>query len=120
MWTGLESRKFPRLKTNCQIFLQNDSERKSLISSTENIGVGGLCVIINQPLSKMSQVKIELDLQDGKEPIQCEGRVAWTVRKRSFNLMEHGHDTGIEFVNLSAEAARRIQELVGRFVAGKK
>lgn len=120
MWAGLESRKFPRVKTTCKIFLQHGSDAQPVKSSTENLGAGGLCVFLDRPLDKMSSVKIELDLQDGKNPIQCAGRVVWTVRKRSFKAGEQGHDIGIEFVNLPEQDMGRIAALVNRTGIPKK
>ncbi len=120
MWAGLESRKFPRVKASCKIFLQHGSDVQPVKASTENLGAGGLCIFLDRPLDKMSNVKIELDLQDGKNPIQCSGRVVWTVRKRSFKAGEEGHDIGIEFVNLPETDLSRISALVSRTGTAKK
>lgn len=119
MWDGLESRKFPRVKANCKIALQGVSGSQSVKASTENIGAGGICVILPQALDKMSRVQIELDLLDGKENVKCAGRVVWTVRKRSFKAGEQGHDTGIEFIDLSTEEANRIRGLVTQSITAR-
>lgn len=120
MWAGLESRKFPRIKANCKILIQDAGENKQVRSSTENIGAGGICVILDRALNKMSRVKLELDLHDGKNPIACVGRVAWAVRMRSFKTEEQGHDTGIEFIDLAPDHMMRIQELVKQASTLKK
>ena len=120
MWSGLESRKFPRIKTNCRIFIQDQEKKRSIESLTENLGAGGLCVILDQALERMSKVKIELDLKDGKNSIGCDGRIVWAVRKRSFNPSEQGYDVGIEFINLSSENTNRLNELINRSAIGTK
>jgi len=120
MWAGLESRKFPRVKANCKILIQSTGENTQMRSATENIGAGGICVILDRALDKMSQVKLELDVRDGKAPIECAGRVVWAVRKRSFKTDEQGHDIGIEFVDLTPDCMTRIQSLVNQASASKK
>ncbi len=112
MWGGFESRKFPRLKADCAIHIKQIDGGKSIKSVTENIGMGGICVILNESLQKFSQVKMDLDLSDGGEKISCEGRVVWIVPSRDFVSEKLTHDTGIEFMSLPENARQRIDRLI--------
>ena len=112
MWGGFESRKFPRVKTDCSIFIKQVNGGRVISAATENIGTGGICVILNEPLQKFSKIKMELNLTDGEMPISCDGRVAWIVPSRDFLTEKLTHDTGIEFVNLPEPARGRIERAV--------
>lgn len=113
MWDGFDHRKFPRVNAECRIYIKKDQSQSSpLIAKTENIGVGGLCVVLREALPKLSSLRIQLDLQDGEGPIQCAGRVAWTVESRDFVSEEKTHDTGIEFMDLNDLSRERIKRVI--------
>jgi len=109
MWQGFEARQFPRIHTACSIFIQAVDHSELIKAKTENIGTGGICVILDEPLAKLSTVKIELDLEDGEEPIRCEAKVVWIVEKREFNSNKHLHDTGMVFSHIGREAKVRLE-----------
>ena len=113
MWDGFESRKFPRLKADCHIYLEHSSGEEPVATKTENIGIGGFCVILSKELPKLSKVKVCLDLLDGEKPIACEGRIVWTVASRTFGSDKLTHDTGVEFLDISEQARNRIKQLIG-------
>lgn len=112
MWGGFEARKFPRVKTDCKIYIQNAEGGKSVQATTENIGIGGVCIILERPLEKFSSIQLDLDLGDGGDKLRCDGRVIWTVPSRDFATSKESHDTGIEFLNLSESSRQRIVRLV--------
>ncbi len=112
MWDGFEARKFPRVKADCQIHIEHPEQGKVIAVKTENIGIGGFCVILSQALPKLSQVRVELDLQDGNHPISCDGRVVWTVASKTFGSSKLNHDTGVEFVNIPEFSRERIRRLL--------
>ena len=118
MWDGLESRKFPRVRTSCQIEIRQGEANQTVASTTENLGKGGFCTVLKQPLVKMSRVRIKLDLGDGGGPVECEGRVVWAVENRSFQSAQRAHDTGIEFVGLSKTNEERILRIIGQYNHG--
>lgn len=112
MWDGLEGRKFPRVKANCQIYIEMPNLASPISATTENIGVGGICVVLKQQIPKFSKLRLELDVADGDGPILCEGRVVWSVESREFHSGQSTFDTGIEFLNMEDIAVRRIRYLI--------
>ena len=73
---------------------------------TENIGQGGICAVLKKSLSKFVPVELALYLENGELPICCDARVVWVVKSKS------NYDTGIEFINLKAKDAKRIERIV--------
>lgn len=112
MWDGLEGRKFPRVSAGCQIFIETLNDAQPVVAKTENIGAGGICVVLDRALQKFSKLRVELNLEDGGGSIVCNGRVVWNVESRDFHTAQSTFDTGIEFLNLSDDAAGRIRRLI--------
>ncbi len=81
----MDQRRFPRVHHQCVVSLRQAHARPSIAASTENIGIGGVCVLIDQGLDIFAPVDVELNLEDGQPPIACRGMVAWVVRRRELN-----------------------------------
>ncbi len=106
MWQGIDNRKFPRANYPCKIVVIKSGSSQHFSTHTENIGKGGVCVVLEKALEKFCPVELTIYLQDGRHPLECDGRVVWTVKgKQAF-------DTGIEFLNLQAEDAQRIERII--------
>lgn len=117
MWSGINKRKFPRAQYKCKVaILGESSDVNSTDLVTENIGVGGLCFLINKKLPLFSELDVELSLDPQKAPILCKGKVMWVVRQSSFDKSEEKYDTGIEFVGMSDNDKKIIEQLI----SGKK
>jgi len=118
-WDGLNRRKFPRVNYPCLVVIRKGtSEDKDVfLTHTENIGVGGVCVILKQDLKMFSPVDLELDLMDLGNHIKCRGKVVWNVQ-RSMDQTKKPlfYDIGIEFEDLDDEERARLQEVVQRLV----
>ena len=112
MWDGFEARKFPRVKADCQIYMERLAGEDSITTKTENIGLGGFSVVLSRALQKLSKIKIYLDLADGGQPISCEGRVVWTVASKTFGSDKLTHDTGVEFLDISQSVKERLKNLI--------
>lgn len=114
MWGGINARKFPRVKYDCHVILKYGKQPKQFKTHTENIGPGGICVILNTPLDIFSQVGVKIMFQNGKTSLECIGRIVWIVK--SSILQSNGakdiFDVGIEFVNLSDENKNRIETII--------
>lgn len=110
-WSGLDQRKFPRIRHACVVSLRQASARPSIATTTENIGVGGVCVLLGQGLDIFAPVDLELALNDGRPPLACRGMIAWVVRRREMNRPPI-FDTGIEFVNLDPDDRGRLDQLL--------
>lgn len=115
MWQGVDRRRFPRANYPCKIIVVKKGQAKKFSTNTENIGVGGVCVILNQELDRFSEVELILFLEDKQLPIYCDGRIVWTVKRLDATIPKGTPsqiDTGVEFVNLKEKDKLRIEKVV--------
>ncbi len=113
LWEGIDKRNFPRVKHRCLIQISKADREERIDTFTENIGAGGICVIVSKPFEIFDTVSLELHLDDGGSPIQCKGSVVWTVRDHTIKGEgSDNYDTGIEFIEISDEDRNRISGLV--------
>lgn len=114
MWGGIDRRKFPRARYKCLIYIGKKNSAKTISTHTENIGAGGICVILNEDLGLFQGVNLEIALENGiASNITCSGTVVWVVKKhlvKEKDAMQY--DTGIEFVDINKEAGNRISEII--------
>lgn len=121
-WDGINRRKFPRVNYPCLVTIRHQQEEKDVfLTHTENVGIGGVCVILKKGLKMFSPVEIELDLLDMEQHIKCAGRVVWSIRRKSNEeLKPLFYDVGVEFGDLPAENRRRLEGIIQRLEkAGK-
>jgi len=113
MWNGIDRRKFPRAVYKCLITIKRRLTSKTISTQTENIGAGGICVLIKEDLGLFQGVDLEIYLDDGKGAVKCGGTVVWVVKKASGrskgNVM---FDTGIEFIDIRPADQDRIALIV--------
>lgn len=111
MWNGINRRKFPRANYPCIISVKRKGSPDTISTQTENIGLGGICVMLPKDLGIFSPVEIRLDLLDSHPVIESDGTVAWVVKKTEDkkNIM---FDTGLEFTNLKRKDEDRIYNIV--------
>lgn len=115
VWEGIDERRFPRVKYKCLITVLGDEQKKPISAFTENIGTGGLCVIIKKSFRIFDSISLDIDLDDGMGPVLCKGTVVWVVK--SHRMSKSGKDTydvGIEFLGLLEEDKQRIANIVKR------
>lgn len=112
MWEGLDQRKFPRLKLQCDIDLRDERGAFRISAITDNIGAGGVCVILPRALERSARVALELHLADGLRPVGCAGKICWVVMRRVLFQHNASYDTGIEFLDILEEDRSRIRKLV--------
>lgn len=119
MWDGINRRRFPRVHYKCVIRLQKKESSKTIATNTENIGAGGICVILDEDLGLFQGVNLEIDLESGlPSNIKCSGTIVWVVKKRE--IKDKGitkYDTGIEFVDIDEKSAQRVAEIVEAHLA---
>jgi hypothetical protein len=106
MWQGVDNRRFPRAVYPCKIAVIKAGANEQFSTRTENIGKGGICVILRKGLEKFSPVTLTIYLEDGDPPLECDGRIVWTVKHKEI------FDTGIEFLNIQAKDLERIERIV--------
>lgn len=113
MWNGINRRKFPRANYECNITIKKRLNEKCIATRTENIGAGGICVLINDDLGLFQGVDVELRIDDGVDPIKSGGTIVWVVKKVDPDHKEKFiFDTGIEFIDIRPEDRDRISAVV--------
>ena len=111
MWSGINRRKFPRATYPCRITVRRKDRPDILSTHTENIGLGGICVILPKDLGIFAPVEIQLDLLDGTALVECDGAIVWIVPSKK-DKKEESFDTGIEFTNLKRKDEVRIANII--------
>jgi len=122
-WDGLNRRKFPRIKYPCLVVIRNDEEGAGdiILTHTENIGIGGVCIILKQNIKMFSEVNLEIDLLDLGDHIKCKGKVVWNVRRKSEDDHKPAfYDIGVEYENLVKKDKERLEVIIQRIVKNNK
>lgn len=113
MWDGINRRKFPRANYDCHITIKKRLTSKMISTQTENIGAGGICVIIKDDLGLFQGVDLEVFIDNGDNPpMKCGGTVVWVVKKSTTKKGAYVYDTGIEFIDMRPEDRDRITDVV--------
>ncbi len=119
-WDGLDRRKFPRVKYPCLIVLrhgESENDKEVILTHTENLGVGGVCVVLKQNVKMFCPVEVELDLLDLGNHIKCPGKVVWNVRRKmEDNQKPLYYDIGIEFNDLNKNERDRLEVVVTKCI----
>lgn len=84
-----------------------------LTAVTENIGLGGVCVLLELGLDVFSPVELELNLGDGRDPLKLQGTIVWAVRRRELKKGAT-FDTGIEFAQMTQEDRARLEAVIDK------
>ncbi len=115
-WDGLNRRRFPRVACPCRVVIRAaDGEERAFLTHTENIGVGGVGVLLRAGLKVFTPVELEVDLLDLEENLRCRGRVVWSVRRKESDPEKPlFHDIGIEFHDIGDRDRRRLEALIER------
>jgi Tfp pilus assembly protein PilZ len=118
VWDGVDKRKFPRANYKCLVTVRKKSGMQTYTTQTENIGAGGICVILPEPLAIFSHVDLVITLLHGMPPLKCAGSIVWAVKSSNPKKAKiNCYDTGVEFVDLPKEDAARVNKVVNDLVA---
>lgn len=112
MWDGFNKRKFPRLNLRCDIEIHSQEVSAPVRAMTQNVGVGGVCVLLDKPLERFSRCRLRLELGAAAQEVQCEGRVVWIVPTRDIKHRKTSYDTGVEFVDLAPERREDVRKFL--------
>lgn len=118
MWQGMDQRRFPRANYKCIVTLRQEGKPSTVSTTTENIGLGGICILLEKSLDIFSAVDLELSLDDGKPPVRVQGTVVWVVRRRDVKKGPN-FDTGVEFADISAEEKARLEAVIDKALSNK-
>ena len=115
-WDGMNRRKFPRVTYPCLITLRQDmGEVDVILTHTENIGIGGVGVIIKKSLKMFAPVELEIDLLDTEDHVKCQGKIVWSIRRKSEETIKPlYYDIGIEFNNINPKDQERLDQVIRR------
>ena len=116
-WEGLNRRKFPRVKYPClaTVWYEGAEEEDTFLTHTENLGIGGVCIIFNKRLKLFTPIKLEIDLLDMEDHILSEGKVVWVVQCKNVDARKPvAYDIGIEFGQLKESDQQRVSRIVQR------
>lgn len=112
MWDGFNKRKFPRLNLRCEIVIHPNDKTPPLVRLTENVGSGGVCVMLDKPLERFSHCQVRIELEEKLPPIECRGRIVWNVPVTKPKSKNPNFDTGIEFVDLQPESLGALKKFI--------
>ena len=112
-WSGIDVRRGVRVAFECVVIVKKKESSLIFRTQTENISVGGVCVILERGLLKDTPVEIELFLPDVPIPITCGGRVAWSVKRNEYVKRKSLHfDIGLEFIDITQEDKSRLRRII--------
>ncbi len=110
VWQGIDNRRFPRIEYPCMVIVLRSDIKNTFSTHTENLGVGGMCIVIPKELPRFCLVDVLLYLQSEPTPIECSGRAVWVVKK------EKKFDIGIEFIDLRETDRLKIERIVQKWL----
>lgn len=116
----IEKRRFPRASIACKISTIFGERLLVFESHTENIGEGGIRVILEENLNISTIVDIELFLSEKELPIRCKGEIAWDKEMKPEKIRPRLFDTGIKFTEINDYAREEIRKLVNTLLAQGK
>jgi hypothetical protein len=114
VWDGFNKRKFPRLHLTCEVVVYPQGRERAVKTITENVGMGGLCLMLDEPLERFDRCKVTLELKDGEPPVQCTGRSVWVVPNRELKSSAKSYDTGIEFLDIDDFSRQRLRSFLSQ------
>jgi hypothetical protein len=91
--------------------ISSNGLQEAILTHTENIGLGGLCITLKNEIKLFTPVEMEIDLLDIDEHIKSKGKVVWNVRRKSIEEVKPMfHDTGIEFTEIHKRDEDRLRK----------
>ena len=117
-WEGRDRRKFPRVMYPCMVkVISSDRSQGPVLTHTENIGMGGLCITLKSEIKLFTIVDLEVDLLDLDEHILPKGKVVWIVRRKAIEKVKPMfYDIGIEFTEISKRDHERLRDDLQRLI----
>ena len=118
-WEGLNRRRFPRVKYPCLVTVwygeEGEGERETFLTHTENLGIGGSCIICHKRFKMFAPIEMEIDLLDMEGHVRCKGKIVWVVQRKDPDSRKPlTYDIGVEHEDLNEEDKRRVSKIVQR------
>lgn len=118
MWDGFNQRKFPRIHLNCNIGIVPADGARTITAKTENVGIGGVCVVLDEALERFQSCKLKLNLDGKQKKIECAAQVAWVVPTKKAKARKTHYDTGLEFVDIDDNTKKMIETFLAAHTKG--
>jgi len=113
LWEGIDKRKFPRINYRCLIRVSDRGREEVFETFTENVGAGGICVILGKEFDLFKMANLDLYFSEKEGPISCQGTIVWVIRRRPLNTKDtNEYDVGIEFTDISDKDKVRVASMV--------
>ena len=110
-WQGMDRRKFPRVMYPCMVKVISSGTQQQILTHTENIGQGGICVTLKDQIKLFTPVEVEIDLLGIDKHICPKGKVIWNVRRKSIEKTKPMfYDIGVEFTEISKRDQEYLRE----------
>ncbi|PIW64868.1 MAG: hypothetical protein COW13_00340, partial [Candidatus Omnitrophica bacterium CG12_big_fil_rev_8_21_14_0_65_50_5] len=98
-----------------EIKVKRTEDGNIIQSTTENVGVGGVALILDKSLDRFSICELRFKPSPEDAEIVCAGKVMWIVPMKDAHGRKTRYDVGIEFTGLAEEDAERIRAAVEEF-----
>ncbi|MBU9888512.1 MAG: PilZ domain-containing protein [Candidatus Omnitrophica bacterium] len=112
IWDGFNKRKFQRVHLTCDVVVQPQGKSKAYKAVTEDIGMGGVSVMLEDALGRFDRCTISIELKDGEPPVQCLGRSVWVIPSGQTGSTKKSFDTGIEFLEIDDPSRKRLRSFL--------
>ncbi len=110
MWDGFDKRRFQRINLQCEISIKSEEAGRPISAVTENVGLGGVCVILDEPVERFERCHVRFELDKNMPKIESYGRVVWTVPLRTPKAKKSRYDIGIEFMDMDPSIQTVLRE----------
>ncbi len=118
IWNGAERRRFVRVVYLCKVKLIANS--RMLFSHTENIGEGGVKIVLREKLEPDTLVELHIMMENNRI-VKCKGKIRWAMKKaESRDKQPELFDVGVEFTEIDKADRLYIKMIVEKILALEK
>ena len=107
-----ERRKFRRLNFICKVTAVFGERVLVFNSHTEDVGEGGVRVVLEDKLHISTQVEVSLFLAGKEDSINCKGEVIWVREILPVDVGPRFFHTGIKFLDITAADREILKRLL--------
>jgi len=108
----IENRKFIRLRAPLPVeyrLIKKHKRQKSFLSQIRNISIGGLSLVVKEPVREGDLLQIQIQIPHLEEPVRVTGDVIWFVAARD---REGRHEAGVRFQDVKPLELNKILDYV--------
>ena len=100
-----ERRKFARLDTRLPIAYRTLASDTPVEAASRNIGAGGICLFVKEPLQPGTRLEVTLTLPDRERPITVAVEVTWCQQYELIGRASGGRliEAGVSFLSIDPQ-----------------